>query len=530
MTKPIGRREFLKKSLFGIGSLMLASSLKAVENTTKFFASPDVPPATLDPAALMESYRQAKEYFYQQQYSEAISLFTQLIDNNPTALFLYDGLARVYGAEQNLYAAAELFKRGAAANPSNSLFLHRYSISLRNLCLGNPSKAHSYAVQYNISNLYDFAAQQLISANSLNPKSVYQLDLKDFPRLLARYNSNYRNSLSPVILSENTLSLIEAATVFVSTKWTTTRASRQPSIPSEESYGNSNGSSNLNMGGRGRGNNGHNGSGHSGHGRRHRHLHSQQEQQERENSQRKSKKRVLYSYMRKNSHTNNTAKVERWGMQILGDDIKDTNSVGYMRRYFKRHNSGDRVISLNRYFYNNTDNIYASLALAASLAKYKSDTSSLNEAKELLSSANQYLNSLTQIGSGAYYITLAKIKIKENNKSGARSVLIDGAEKMDGKGGVAYSIMENYAASFGNADKAKAINIQKALCNKQVAEINDPLWIWVEKYRQFLSENQINTTEQIKALTALAKLQQRFNDSGHSATVNEINALKNSML
>jgi len=505
MAKPIGRREFLKKSLFGIGSLIFASSLRAVENATKIsskvFSTPDLP--TPDPD-LLPLYQQAKEYFYAKRYSEATSLFTQLISNNPATLILYDGLSSVYCAQQNLYAAAELYLQGVNANTNDTMFLHRYALSLRNLCLGNPAKAQQFAVQYNISNLYDYAAQQLILAISLNPKTIYQLDLRDFPRLLEKYNKNPRTSSYPLTLSSAVISQINILTESVSTKWKNSRASKKPAIPLEENYGN------------------------NGNGQNKRPLNNK-EQKEREKNQKKSKKYVLTAYLKNNSKQNNTAKVEKWGMQILTDDINDTNTVGYIRRYFKKHGNSDRLISLNRYFYNNTENIYTSLALAAALAQYNNDTPSLNEAKQLLAAANQYLNNLTAVGKGAYYISSAKIKIKENNSVAARTILIEGVEKMNGTGGIAYSIMENYAASFDNADKAKAITIQKALCNKQVTPINDPIWTWVEKYRRFLNENQISVTEQIKALFALAKLQKKFNDSGYSATINEINALKNTL-
>jgi len=519
----MSRREFLKKSVFGVGSLLIASSLRAVENITELsskITSSSPSPTPPDPD-LMSAYRQAKEYFYNKQYSNATSLFDQLISNNPSLVFLYDGQARVYGAQQNLYAAADLFRQGVASNPNNAFFLHRYGISLRNLCLGNAAAASQFALQNNISNLYQTAAEQVMAANSLNPKAIFQLDLKDFPRLLAKYNSNRRNSASALSLSDDIVFQINNVTSSVSTKWAQSRASRQPSIPNEEDYDNSHWNN-----GNGNGNNGNNGNGH-GHGHKKRNLNNK-EQQERDNSERKSKKHILYTYMRNNAGNNNTPKVEKWGVDILSDDIQDTNSVGYMRRYFKKGNHSDRIVALNRYYYNKSNNIYSALALAASLVRYNNGTPFLNEAKTLLADVNQGLNYLTSIGKGAYYNTLASIKQKENSTSQARGILLDGVELMDGKGGVAYTLMEHYATTFGNNESAKAINIQKALCNKQVSEIDDPIWQYLIKYRTFLDENQINKAEKIKALVALAKLQKTFHDSGYNATMAEINDLKNS--
>jgi len=551
MAKQINRREFLKRSVLGVGSLVLASSLQAINNASNLFADDPTSPPTSD-QNLMALYKQAKEYFYQKRYSDAVSLFNQLIASNPNVLYLYDGLASVYGAQQNLYNVAELYLQGVNANPNNAFFLHRYGLSLRKLCLGNAAQAQNFASQHNISNLYETAAEQVLTANSLNPKECFALDLKDFPRLLERYNNNVRNSNTPLILSVAILSQISAATFSVSTKWTNTRASRKPAVLSEDDYevylangnnGNGNGNNgnngngngnNGNSGNNGNGNNGNgnngngnNGKGNNGKGKNKRNLNGK-DKEEREKNEKKSKNRVSYIYMKNNMNNGNANKVERWGLQILSDDIKDTNSVGQMRKYFRKHKHSDRVISINRYFYNNNENIFTALALAASLAKYQNSTPALNEAKQLLNYVNPHLDSSTSITKGAYYITAAKIKLKENNQNAARAALLEGLEKFDGKGGVVYSLMETYTTTFKQPDAAKAINIQKALCNKQVPNINDPIWNYLEKYRNFLNENEIHKTEKIKALIALSKLQQKFNDSGYGATINEINTLKNS--
>ncbi|MDR1543948.1 MAG: hypothetical protein LBS50_05995 [Prevotellaceae bacterium] len=512
MAKQIGRREFLKKSVLGIGSAMLASSLRAIGGATEFFSTQNNPPAP-DNSNLMALYKQAKEYFYQKQYSTATSHLTQLIENHPNTLFLYDGLAKVYGAEQNLKTAAELFRQGVAANSQNAFFLHHYGLILRNLCLGNASAAQQFSNENKISNLYEFAAEKIIEANALNPKECFLLDLKDFLRLMEKYNENPRSS-STISLSENIISQIETLTTSVSTKYATTRTSRKPNIPQENS--------NINV-------NQNNGNGNGqGRGRNRRNLHSNHERQERENSEKKAQKRVHYSYLANNAQNNNVQKVEKWGMQILTDDIKDTNSVGFLRKYYKKRNQNDRIIALNRYFYNSNNNIYSALALAASLAKYSNNTPALNEAKTLLNSVVQYLNDLTNVGKGAYYNSLAAIKAKENNKTAARTALLEGIETQKGVGGVAYSLMEHYAKTFPDNQKSKAINIQKALCGKQY-NVEDRIAPYLEKYRDYISKNQRSVMEQIKALSALAKLQKKYNNADYNATKSEISALKQSL-
>ena len=531
MTKQIGRREFLRKSVLGVGSVVLASSIQAINSTTSFFSAQNNLPTSVADPNLMALYKQAKEYFYQKQYSSATSLFTQLIENNPNVLFLYDGLAKVYGAQQNMSAVAGLFKQGVQNNPNNAFFLHRYGMSLRNMCLGNAVQAQNFASQNNISNLYEYAAERIITANSLNPKECFQLDLKDFPRLMEKYNDNPRSS-STLVLSDDIISQINTTTVSASTKWTNTRTSRKPNVPPEENdliiIGNTTigNRTNRNIIAGNRNNSGNTGNKGKGKGKHKRTLHSNKEQQEREKSEKKAKKYVNYNYLLNNANQKNTQKVEKWGMQILADDITDTNTVGFMRKYYKKGKHSDRIIAVNRYFYNNSNSVYSALALAASLVKYSNGTSSLNEAKEVLSSVAQYLDNLTSIGKGAYYITSAKIKIKENNIAQAQSLLLEGIETQNGVGGVAYSLMEHYATTFPNNQKIKAINIQKALCGKPYSAVADQLAPYLEKYSEFISQNPRKVTEQIKALNALAKLQKNYNSSDYNETINEINALK----
>ena len=539
MAKQFNRRDFLKRSVLSVGSFVLANSLQAINI---FSNNTPNPLPTPDPN-LMALYKQAKEYFYQKRYSDAILLFNQLITNNPDVLYVYDGLARVYGAQQKLQTVSELYLQGVNANPNNAFFLHRYGLSLRSLCLGNSIQAQNFASQHNIQNLYDTAAQQVLMAVSLDPKECFLLDLKDFVRLLEKYNNNSRNSSSPFTLSEEVISQIDNITNPISAKHTNTRASRKPNIPPENTLRTS--LTNRFMDRRKP--------------KPKRNLHSNHDREERERSERRSKKRVSYTYFRNslsnnsssnnslsnnslsnNSLSNNSSSgnvlrskinvdmIEKWGMQILADDIKDTNSIGAMRHYFRKNKHFDRIISINRYFYNNSESIYAALALATSLVKYGNNASSLNEAKQLLDHVSPHVANFTSITKGSYYITTAKIQIKENNQSVAQAALLEGLDLFDGRGGVAYSLMETYATTFNQSDATKAIDIQKALCNKPVTKVNDPVWNYIENYRNFLNEIQINKTEEIKALIALSKLQRKFNDSGYNATINEINTLKNS--
>jgi hypothetical protein len=96
--------------------------------------------------------------------------------------------------------------------------------------LGNPAAARQFAIQNEISNLYEYAADQVLAANALNPKSIFQLDLKDFPRLLERFNHNPRNAEIMLSLPYKIRIQIDDVSSSVLDKWTVSRSSRKPVI------------------------------------------------------------------------------------------------------------------------------------------------------------------------------------------------------------------------------------------------------------------------------------------------------------
>jgi len=230
MTEGINRRKFLKNSALGISALVFASSLQAINVASSCLLKKTSGSLTISEKNLMDLYKQAMDYFYKKRYSDAGLLLNQLIIKHPNVLYLYDGLARVYGAQQNLYNVATLYLKGVNSNPQNAFFYHRYGLSLRTLCLGNAVQAQRFANKHNISNLYESAAEQVLTAVSLNPKECFKLDLKDFPRLLKRYNENPRNLQMQLFLSATVISQIEYSTASVSEKWTTSRTSGKPAI------------------------------------------------------------------------------------------------------------------------------------------------------------------------------------------------------------------------------------------------------------------------------------------------------------
>lgn len=229
MKKLIGRRAFLKTSLLSAGVCLFSGILPTKASNSTVLSNTVSPPGSVNDD-LLAQYKIAKDYFYRKRYDKSISLFKQLIADNPGTLFLYDGLARVYGARQNMLQVVDLYRSGLQQNTGNPYFLHRYGMALRSLCLGNPAAARQFEIENGILNLYEYAAGQVLAANALTPKSIFQLDLKDFPRLLERFNDNPRNSEIMLSLPDEVLSQINNVSSSVSDMWAITRISRKPVI------------------------------------------------------------------------------------------------------------------------------------------------------------------------------------------------------------------------------------------------------------------------------------------------------------
>ncbi|MGC3977352.1 MAG: hypothetical protein QM751_03425 [Paludibacteraceae bacterium] len=498
MKKNFSRRDFLRSSLQGLGTLtLLASPLNVFASKTSPQTSDTF---TGDPDLL---YKQAKEYFYKKEFASATEIYNQLISYFPGKIIYYDGYAKVLGAQQNMLEIAELYRSGLQQNETNPHFKHRLSLSLRNLCVGNHKAELDFVSKYGQNNLMTLSATLLLEAIAAKPIKGYMMDLRDFPVILEATNKRLSSIGKPIIVIDNSLiESINNVTSSVDTDWVANRKSRHPLVTNEDEEVDK-----INN-------------------KTRRNLYTEEERKSRRREIKKAKKERWKSKLTKNIDLNRINLVDKYGLLILTDDIKDRDTIGKLRRYYRKEKAFDRIISLNRNIYTYNESNINALSLAFSLVKYSNLSSALSEAKQLLDSVLPYAQTLPAPNTATYYITLSNYFLKNSQPVKARNTLLEGLQHFDGRGGLSYALMEKYAMTYFDNAPRKGIAVMKALCDKNHNDLDEQITPFVNNYLNFISEKPLSIPEQIKSLTALAKLQKKANAAGYSNTLSKIESLK----
>jgi len=488
MGKAYNRREFLRTSLLSLGTFLVASSPLNVFGTNASSTSSKSFATKID-ANLLN--KQAKDFFHKKNYSEATNIYQQLISAFPDRISYYDGYARVLGAQQKTLAVAELYRQGLTTNPKSALFMHRLSLRIVDIATGNAKAEKEFANKYGESNLFETASAlllQAISAKKSN-KGLY-LNLRDIPTIIEKRNEQLGNEGAKTIaISSKTKSDITSTTATYENKWTLSRQSRKPVI-------NENNIDVVvdNITKRSR-----------------RELYSTKEKGERENAIKKTKKQHWKFGLEKSIASQRVSLVEKYGTLILEENIYDTDTIGKLRRFYKKNKHQSRMLSLNRYVYLKNNSLANALALAGSLCTYGNNGSDLSEAKELLDTITPYINTLPPVSIAAYYQTSSQICLERNQPIDARKILLEGLNTFNGRGGSSYSLLEKYACSFIGTQNTTGTEMMKAICGKEYKSSDDPVWKFIKLYIDWKTEKDSNNStenaEKLKPLYALAKLQ-----------------------
>ena len=259
-----------------------------------------------------------------------------------------------------------------------------------------------------------------------------------------------------------------------------------------------------------------------------RELYTLKEKNLRDNSLRKARKEHWKNALEKHLAAKNTNKTEKYGMLVLGEQINDTDTIGKLRKYYKKQKVHDRLVSLNRYLYLNQETIPNTLALANSLIYHSNSTTAADEATTLLDKIKDYVDTLHPAAIANYYILRGTVLVSKGKRADARTYLLEGIKKIDGRGGAAYAMMETYALSFAGDNLSKGEAILKALCGQTVTAIDDEVWKYVTYYiiTQKMKVTQTSVMEQIKQYTALSKIQKKMNSAELGITTAKIAELK----
>lgn len=501
MDKTFNRRGFLRASFLGAGSLLVSLSPLKSFSTNNQSGSTTNQPSSIDADAL---YKQAKEHFYKKDYKTAEDIYLQLIEKFPQRIIYYDGYAKVLGAQQKQLEIAELYRIGLNSYERNPYFMHRLGLSLKMLCIGNRKAEKLFVEKFGIDNLMVYSAELLLSAIAVKQVKGFMLDLRDIPTLISKRNEILSSKgYSTITFPDDLKDKINTLTSEIEGKWAQTRKSKKENYPQDTDAG----IAKLKA-------------------KKRRELYAEKERTQRDNSQKLERKKRWKQALTANIASNNPAKVDKYGLSILSDNANDTDTIGKMRKFYKKNKYNERLITLNRYLYSRNDNANNALALASTLVKYSKDSSSLSESNYLLEKVKPYLNTLAPVNIANYYITQSQSDIKSGRRTVARATLLKGIRYFDGKGGVAYTLIEKYASSYTGINIDMGIAVLKALCNKHHLRNNDEIWPYIDKQIEQQNEEPLNNQEKIKHLIALSKLQKKNAPAEYSKTLMEIEALK----
>ena len=501
MDKTFNRRGFLRASFLGAGSLLVSLTPLKSFSTSNQTGSSTNPISAIDADAL---YKQAKAYFYKKDYKAAEGIYLQLIEKFPQRVVYYDGYAKVLGAQQKLLEIAELYRVGLNMHEKNPYFMHRLATSLKMLCTENRKAEKLFVENHGVDNLLVYSAELLLSAIAIKNIKGFMLDLRDIPTLVAIRNEKLSNKgYATIEFPDDLKDKITTTTASIEGKWTQTRASRKEAYPI-------NIDADINKLKN----------------KKRRELFTDQEKLQREAAVKHTRKRRWKKTLSDNIATKNPAQVDKYGLNILSENINDTDTIGKMRKFYLKNGYTERLITLNRYLYSHNDNLSNTLSLASTLINYSKESTSISESNYLLEKIKPYLNTLAPTHIGNYYITKSQIDIKNGKRAVARASLLIGIERFNGFGGIAYTLIEKYASSYTGNNINSGIAILNAICNKIHVRNNDVIWPYVDKHIEQRKEKPLNNQEKIKHLIALSKLQKKAYPAEYNKTLAEIGALK----
>lgn len=176
------RREFLRTALISSAVLFVPFSpfkVLAGSKSSIFSNEEDLYKLALE----------AKELFFKRQYAESESIYLRIIELKPAEIEFYDGLKKVYAAQNNDLLIAELYRNGWLANKNNSIFCAKFANELAKLSLGNKKHASEFVTKYGAENILDESISLLNESLTYNPNNSFANDALN--RTIKSRNSIY---------------------------------------------------------------------------------------------------------------------------------------------------------------------------------------------------------------------------------------------------------------------------------------------------------------------------------------------------
>lgn len=182
--KTIARRKFVKSILLAGETFIIPEKLLA---TTKGLST-EVAVLPNSSAVVNDLLLQAKDAYYRRLYDRAENYYKQIITAEPTNILAYNGLAKVYRAQQRLLDCCRFWERGCITNKGNVVFMERYARILVTVVTGDAKTAAFYANEVGPGNLAEKALYILIDAMERVPeRALLCISLTDAVNKLEKY-------------------------------------------------------------------------------------------------------------------------------------------------------------------------------------------------------------------------------------------------------------------------------------------------------------------------------------------------------
>ena len=363
--KELNRREFLKRGLLAAGAFFVATSPLLGRGMEKAFAA--------DSDSTVERLlAEAKEHFYQKSYEQAAQCYRSIIRQQPDTIVGYDGLARVFRAQNRLLEAAEAYREGWIERPASPVFTDRLATSMRRLAAGNRKQEKIFCDRYGRDVLYETAAQLYLDVIEQQKDAPMYLffGVLDVQKAVELHNKGNGHKVVEVVsLSSATIKRISQIDEKTQYKWSILRENRNKrayDVQSEEELNRRKAKSEAKV---------------------RRKLHFREETESRERELVKGKKGLYYPLFSKALQEKSTEKVENYHEGIIAADSTDSNATGQIIRHYRRQKEYEKLVQFQeRRYKNNPKDLWITVSYAQALrlqAKEKNIPSLYNTAYEL---------------------------------------------------------------------------------------------------------------------------------------------------
>jgi Tfp pilus assembly protein PilF len=451
------RRKFLKTLAIGTGAMFLPPFV--LNGRTAISTD------TIDKEKLR---KEASECFYKRRYGQAEELYKQLTEQYPDYIPAWDGLAKVYNAQQNGVAAVELYRSALDKNPQHPLLYDRLARAVNALSLGNYRQEKIYMENSGEDFPIQASALLYIQAITMFPDKKYLYEgLLDTVQCLEKKNRQLKKfSLPELDFSAEVNSQIATLTSGYKNDWEKTRTKEK----NRGKYTNQLPQSLDRLAAKKR-----------------RTLYLESEQKCREASLSKKKKEYLYPYFVAAIKAGQYEQAEDCYRQIKETDTSETYTRHILSKGYKKQGQYDKLIELWEKEDTNISSCWQKMHIANALVLKAEKTNSplpLQRATQIYMEIRPEVDNTARDTrlTASLYSGLARCSFLTSGMNAGRMQLQQGLEKLPPGSGEALSLLIRYAESYGNGDSAsKAEKILSRLSgeNKASTSIGDP---FMERY------------------------------------------------